>query len=85
VDGKSNIKIKQGCDCNAQLTNLKKTIMKNLVKFIDFISNLLLNNQKTEKSVIEIFFTAPTVICDIYDYISKSLFGDQKNVTQKHF
>ena len=59
--------------------------MKTLIKFIDSVSNLLLNNQKTEKSVIEIFFTAPTVIGDIYDYISKSLFGDQKNVTQKHF
>jgi hypothetical protein len=59
--------------------------MKNLVKFIDSVSNLLLNNQKTEKSVIEIFFTAPTVIGDIYDYISKSLFGEQKGITQKHF
>jgi hypothetical protein len=59
--------------------------MKTLIKFIDSVSELLFGNQKTEKSVIEIFFTAPAVIGDIYDYISKSLFGDQKNVTQKHF
>jgi hypothetical protein len=59
--------------------------MKTLIKFIDSVSNLLLNNQKTEKSVIEIFFTAPAVIGDIYDYISESLFGNQKNVTSKMF